>query len=308
MSQSQPEDGDGDEDRTAIGVAGAPSSGRRDRAHLIVLAGPGLGQMYRIDGPEVVIGRGADANIRLNDDGVSRLHARIYLANDGQLCIEDLESANGTLLNEHRVRRAVLRDGDKIQVGSTTVLKFTYADELEESFQQKMHETAVRDGLTGAFNKGHFLQRLQTEAAYAKRHKVPLSLLMMDVDHFKKINDSFGHPAGDFVLASLGQIVQGTIRAEDLLARFGGEEFAVLCRGVSANRALVLAERIRSMVEGFRFEHHSRRLRVTVSIGVASWFDQPDSATQLVADADDALYKAKNSGRNRVVVRAFRGT
>lgn len=308
MSGAQPDDGD-DEDRTKIGdVAIAPSSGRRDRAHLIVLGGGSLGQMFRIEGPEVVIGRGADANIRIQDDGVSRRHARIFLASDGELCIEDLKSANGTLINGHGVRRAVLRDGDKIQMGSTTILKFTYADELEESFRQKMQEAALHDGLTGAYNKGHFLQRLQTEVAYAKRHQTPLSLLMLDVDHFKRINDTCGHPVGDYVLAALAQIIQGTIRAEDLFARFGGEEFAVLCRGETANNALVLAERIRSAVETFGFEHQGRRLGVTVSVGVASWFDQPHSATQVIADADEALYKAKNSGRNRVVVRAFRET
>lgn len=303
---SQPPDDDGDEDRTQIGeVTVVPSSTRRDRAHLIVLAGESLGQMFRIEQPEIVIGRAADADIRLQDDGVSRRHARIVLMN-GELCIEDLQSANGTLLNGDRVRRAVLRDGDKIQMGSTTILKFTYADELEESFRQKMQEAALHDGLTKAYNKGHFLHRLPTEVAYAKRHGAPLSLLMLDVDHFKRVNDTYGHPAGDYVLATLAQIVQGTLRAEDLFVRFGGEEFAVLCRGATADNALTLAERLRTKIGAFAFDHHGRRIPVTVSIGVAAWFDQPDSATRLIADADEALYKAKETGRNRVVVRAFR--
>lgn len=300
---SQPEDGD--EDRTTIGDIVAPGSRRRDRAHLVVLAGEGVGQMFRIEGSEVVVGRGDDADIRLQDDGVSRRHARI-VRTKGELCIEDLQSANGTLLNGQSVRNAVLRDGDKIQIGSSTVLKFTYSDELEETFLQTMQDAAVHDGLTGAFNKGHFLQQLETEAAYAKRHGAPLSLLMLDVDHFKRVNDSCGHPAGDYVLAALARIVQGAIGTEDLFARFGGEEFVVLCRGETADSALALAERLRTAVEYFAFEHHGRRLRVTVSIGVASWFDQAHSATQLVADADEALYEAKNGGRNRVIVRAFR--
>jgi diguanylate cyclase (GGDEF)-like protein len=200
----------------------------------------------------------------------------------------------------------VLRDGDKIQVGSTTILKFTYSDELEENFRERMLDAALRDGLTGAFNKGHFNQQLQSEVAYARRHATPLSLLMLDADHFKKVNDTYGHPAGDYVLASLAEIVHGAIRTEDLFARVGGEEFAVLCRGVGANQSLALAERLRSTVETFAFAHQGRRFRVSISVGVAAWFDQPNSATQLIADADEALYKAKSSGRNRVVVRAFR--
>jgi diguanylate cyclase (GGDEF)-like protein len=297
-----------DEDRTAIGViAEGPASTRRDRAHLIVLAGESLGQMFRIAQADTIMGRAADSAIHLKDDGVSRHHARIFQSG-GNLCIEDLDSVNGTLLNGHRIKGAVLRDGDKIQVGSTTILKFTYADELEEKFQQKMYDAALYDGPTKACKKAHFLNRLETEAAYAKRHRTPLSLLMLDVDHFKRVNDRHGHLAGDHVLMTLAQIVLGTIRAEDLFARYGGEEFAVLCRGTPIENALVLAERLRAKVETFVFGQHAQRIPVTISVGVASWFDQPDSATQLIADADGALYKAKGGGRNRVVVRAVRGS
>jgi diguanylate cyclase (GGDEF)-like protein len=299
-------DDESDEDKTKVGEAISPPSSTRDRAHLIVLAGDALGQMFRVDQADVVIGRAADASIRLQDDGVSRYHARLT-HRGGEVCIEDLKSANGTLVNGHPVHSAVLRDGDKIQVGSTTILKFTYADELEESFQQRMHDAALYDGPTKACNKRHFLHRLDTEVAYAKRHAAPLSLLMLDVDHFKQVNDRHGHLAGDHVLATLAQIVRGTIRSEDLLARYGGEEFAVLCRGTPIENALALAERLRAKVETFLFVPHRQRIPVTISVGVAAWFDQPDSATQLIADADAALYKAKAGGRNRVVVRAVQG-
>jgi diguanylate cyclase (GGDEF)-like protein len=258
--------------------------------------------MFRIDQSDTIIGRAADAAIHLQDDGVSRRHARI-VQRDGDLCIEDLDSANGTLVNDHRIRSAVLRDGDKIQMGSTTILKFTYADELEEKFQQSMHDAALYDGLTKACNKRHFLHRLQIEAFYAKRHRTPLSLLMLDVDHFKQVNDHHGHLAGDHVLVKLAQIVRGTLRVEDLFARYGGEEFAVLCRGATVDNALALAERLRAKVETFVFEHQGQRAHVTISLGVASWFDQTDSTTQLIADADAALYEAKEGGRNRVVMR-----
>jgi two-component system cell cycle response regulator len=295
------DDEERDEDRTAIGDLTAIKVGnRRDRAHLIVLAGGSLGQMFRVEQSETVIGRAADATIRLEDDGVSRKHARV-VQHKNEVWIEDLESANGTFVNEGRVTRQVLRDGDKIQMGSTTILKFTYGDELEETFQQKMYDAALHDGLTGAFNKRHFLDRLPTEIAYARRHKTPLSLLMFDVDHFKLVNDRYGHVAGDFVLARIAEIVTSTLRTEDLFARYGGEEFSILCRGATLEKASVLAERIRAKVETYLFEHHGTRIAVTISVGVTTFVDHPDAATKLIADADAALYHAKRTGRNRVV-------
>jgi two-component system cell cycle response regulator len=307
MSLPPRHDEDRDDERTVIGkLDERPVVIRRDRAHLLVLAGEGLGQMFRIEQPETLLGRAADAALQLRDDGVSRRHARI-LQNAGQLWIEDLGSANGTLLNGERVRRALLRDGDKIQIGSTTILRFTYTDELEEEFQQRMHDAALYDGLTKACNKRHFLHQLGIEVSYAKRHGTPLTLLMLDVDHFKRVNDNHGHPAGDYVLATIAQIFRSSLRAEDLFARYGGEEFAVLCRDATIDKGLALADRLRAKVETFVFEQRQQRIVVTISVGVASWFDQPDSSTQLIADADAALYKAKTGGRNRVVVRGARG-
>jgi two-component system, cell cycle response regulator len=295
------DDHDREEDRTAIGdLTAVKVANRRDRAHLIVLAGGSLGQMFRVEQRETVIGRAADAGIRLDDDGVSRRHARVVQLNN-QVWIEDLESANGTFVNEGRVDRQMLRDGDKIQMGSTTILKFTYGDELEENFQQRMYDAALHDGLTGAFNKRHFLDRMPTEIAYARRHKTPLTLLMFDVDHFKQVNDRHGHVAGDYVLATIATLVTSTLRTEDLFARYGGEEFAVLCRGATLEKASVLAERLRAKVETHLFAHHGQRIAVTISVGVATFVDHPDAATQLIADADGALYRAKRAGRNRVL-------
>jgi two-component system cell cycle response regulator len=295
------DDRDRDEDRTAIGdLTAVKVANRRDRAHLIVLAGNSLGQMFRVDQAETVIGRAVDASIRLEDDGVSRKHARV-IQFDNQVWIEDLESANGTFVNDGRVQRQLLRDGDKIQMGSTTILKFTYGDELEENFQQRMYDAALHDGLTGAFNKRHFLDRLPTEIAYARRHKTPLTLLMFDVDHFKRVNDQHGHVAGDYVLATIAGIVGATLRAEDLFARYGGEEFVVLCRGVGLEKASVLAERLRAKVETHLFNHHGTRIAVTISLGVAMYVEHPDAPTELISEADAALYRAKRAGRNRVV-------
>jgi diguanylate cyclase (GGDEF)-like protein len=274
---------------------------KRDRPYFIVLAGGNLGKMFKVDSDEVIIGRSSDAKIRLDDDGISRKHARVFM-DKKELWIEDLKSANGTIINGDRVDVQKLCDGDKIQVGATTILKFTYHDELDDHFQQRMYDAALQDGLTRAFNKRHFLDRLGLEVAYARRHNSPLSLLMLDVDHFKQVNDRFGHLAGDQVLVQLAQIIESQRRQEDLFARYGGEEFALLCRGVSLGAALIMAERVRGMVDGTTFEHQGKRMPVTVSIGVAAHSSAAaDGGTQLVADADAALYGAKRGGRNRVV-------
>jgi diguanylate cyclase (GGDEF)-like protein len=275
----------------------------RDRAYLIVLAGSNVGEMYRVEEGETFLGRGQSVTIRLTDEGISRKHARL-VQHGGEVLIEDLQSSNGTIVNGAPVTMQVLKDGDKIRLGSTTILKFTYNDQLDENFQQQMYEAALRDGLTKAYNKKYFLDRLETEIAYAKRHQAHLSLLMMDVDHFKRVNDTYGHLAGDFVLAKLAKLANATVRTEDVFARYGGEEFGVICRGVPLASAGVLGERLRSLVETTPFETEGQRMPITISIGVAGYPEAPiETVTQLIAAADQALYEAKRAGRNRVLLK-----
>jgi diguanylate cyclase (GGDEF)-like protein len=272
------------------------------RAYLIVLAGSNVGEMYKIHEGETIIGRGTQAEIKVIDEGISRTHARI-VHDAGDLYVEDLDSKNGTYANGQRVRRHKLSDGDKIQVGETTILKFTYHDKLDENFQRQMYESALRDGLTKVFNKKYFIDRLEAEFAYAVRHRTPLSLVMFDIDHFKRINDQHGHLAGDYTLQSLAQAVSQTIRAEDVFARYGGEEFSVICRGVDLQGAARFAERVRGIIETITFSYQGTRLPITISLGVAGL---PDPALRepidLISAADAALYQAKNGGRNRVVL------
>src|SRR5687767_5300743 len=175
---------------------------KRDRAYLVVLAGASVGEMYKIDGEKTIIGRGQKAQIRLYDDGISREHAQI-LVEGSRIVLQDLGSTNGTYCNGLQVDKKELVDGDKILVGSTTILKFTYHDNLDEIFQRQMYESALRDGLTKAFNKKYFTDRLESEFRFAKRHRVPLSLILFDIDFFKKINDQHGHLCGDQVLSAL---------------------------------------------------------------------------------------------------------
>ena len=300
-----PEDDD-DSEKTNVTLSGDVvkellARSQRDRAYMIVLTGSNVGEMYRLQPGETIIGRASTVAIQLGDDGISRRHARVVV--EGTVVrIEDLQSSNGTLVNGARVDVQLLKDGDKIQIGSTTILKFTYHDKLEETFQQQMYDAALRDGLTKAYNKKHFAHRLDTELAYAKRHNSALSLLMYDVDHFKRVNDTFGHLAGDHVLAKLAQVTASTLRTEDIFGRYGGEEFAILCRGVNMVNATSLAERIRTLVCGTAFVFDGKTIPVAISVGVAAFpelnFDDP---LELIGAADEALYEAKRSGRNRVV-------
>jgi diguanylate cyclase (GGDEF)-like protein len=275
----------------------------RTRAYLVVLAGSNVGEMFRVEEGENVLGRGMASTIRLNDDGVSRKHA-LLVQKAGAVHIQDLKSANGTLVNGVQIDREALHDGDKIRLGSTTILKFTYNDHLDETFQRQMYEAALRDGLTKAFNKQYFLDRLETEVAYARRHESALALLIFDVDHFKRVNDTYGHVAGDAVLARLSRASSGIVRVEDVLARYGGEEFAVICRGVALDDAGILGERLRATVEATRFEVDGAHVPVTISVGVAA---MPESAVktgpELIVAADTALYQAKRAGRNQVVLK-----
>src|SRR5688572_19004041 len=196
-------------------------------------------------GGPAVIGRGRTAEVALHDDGVSRAHARIV--SDGeQVYVEDLCSRNGTYVNGDRVSgRAKIADGDKIQVGRTTILKFTYHDSLEESFQKQMYESALRDGLTKVYNKRYFTERITSEMRFAVRHKAQLALLMVDLDHFKQVNDTYGHVAGDRVLVAVAQGLARSIRNEDVVARYGGEEFAVILRATPLEHVRGTAERLR---------------------------------------------------------------
>jgi diguanylate cyclase (GGDEF)-like protein len=231
---------------------------------------------------------------------------------EGKALIKDLGSANGTWVDGARIQgEAPLAEGTKIRVGQTVVLKYALYDQIEELAQRQLLEAALRDGLTHAFNRRYFLQRLQAEVRFAERHASTVALLMLDIDHFKQLNDRYGHPFGDGVLKRLTEVLGETLRAEDVLARYGGEEFAVLVRGIPRDHAIGLAERLRKLVQTAalgKSEVPEEPMRISVSIGVAMYPLNPprkpdenaDDSEALIARADAALYRAKQSGRNRI--------
>ena len=292
------------------------------RPCLVVIAGAHLGEIFPVEG-EIIIGRDVDAQLRLaEDEGVSRRHARVTPIADGAL-LADLGSQNGTFVDGERISERVLKDGAKIRVGQTTVLKFARYDEVEEKAQRQLLESALRDGLTRAFNRRYFLQRLAAEVRFAERHEQPLALLMLDLDHFKALNDAHGHPTGDEVLCAVVDVLGDTLRSEDVLARYGGEELAVLVRGIAREHAILLGERLRRVVENMKLSAKGAPLAVTVSVGISVFpLVKPDklpitpataattaeplppqeTGLTLIALADAALYRAKQAGRNRVEV------
>jgi two-component system, cell cycle response regulator len=281
----------------------SPAPVGRVHACLTVLSGTAAGQMFRIpEGHWCVIGRAQGSQLRIEEEGVSRNHARIR--RDGPIVqVEDLGSRNGTYLNGERISTVKrLDEGDKIQIGPITVVRFAHHDELDERFHQRLVASALRDPLTRLFNRRYLLDRLDCELRFARRHMSTLSLLMLDVDHFKELNDRHGHLAGDAVLAHLAAVLQKAVRNEDVVARFGGEELTVVLRSVTLDQAMVLAERLRQLVEASVTRYRGQELRVTVSVGGAGYpSTRAETVAQLIDAADRALYRAKDEGRNRVV-------
>lgn len=297
----EPDDGEEfyEDETTAVLHISAIDSGRhKAAAYLTVLGGTRLGEMMRID-DELTIGRGEDAGLRIVDPGVSRQHL-VLTPLDGGVLLRDLQSSNGTFINNERVEEQLLQDGDKIQLGATAVLKFSYADRVEQTFQRRMYEAAVRDGLTGLYNRRHLLEQLEMEFAYVARHSSPLAIVMMDLDHFKAVNDTYGHVIGDAVLVSFAEFIQAQIRSEDLAARYGGEEFVLVCRGIRGPVGLIVAQRLLAGLSKLTVAAEQPDLRVTMSAGVAAVPD-PRFTTPLalLEAADKALYQAKEGGRNQ---------
>jgi two-component system, cell cycle response regulator len=292
-----------DETRAMSDDGNGSLAGSRARlqATLKILTGLEAGRTYIVSGHQTLIGRSTQCDLSIDNEELSRRHCRVFRSGD-TFVVEDLGSRNGTLIDGAVISFAVpLREGTIIRLAAGVAIKFSTQDELEVKAEQRLYESAVLDALTGVHNRRHLDQRLRAEVAFATRHRSALSVLLLDIDHFKKINDTLGHPAGDAALRALGELLLKTVRTEDIVARYGGEEFAVVARSIPAPGAWLLAERIRQSVAALRVSHGGTTISLTISAGVVSMDADRvfPGVERLLEAADQALYRAKADGRNR---------
>lgn len=291
-----------EEGKTRITQVKAPGGLSSQHACLVMIypSGPDLGRRFTLDGDALLIGRGSDCDIMIDLDSVSRRHAKIE-RRGAAILIADLGSTNGTYVNERPIQEWALSDGDQLKIGNA-IFKFLSGGNVEASYHEAIYRMTIIDGLTEAYNKRYFLEFLDREMARCARYQRPLSLVMFDLDHFKKINDTHGHLAGDAVLREMVRRLRSRIRKEELLARYGGEEFVVVLPETDHTGAMDFAEQIRRLVERAPFKFEDVLIPLTISVGVTTIIGPSNSdVAQFIRTTDENLYRAKRSGRNRVV-------
>jgi two-component system cell cycle response regulator len=261
--------------------------------------GPGMGTRYTLSDQPIILGRASDCEIRISDHSVSRRHARIQPGADGYYAV-DLQSTNGTYVNDVPASMYKLKDGDYLRVGNC-IYRFLTGGNVEAEYHEEIYRLTIMDALTETFNKRYFLEFLDREIARSARYQRPLSLVMIDIDRFKLINDDLGHLGGDFTLREISSRIKGSIRKEELFARYGGEEFAVVLPETTCDGAVILAERLTAVISRTPFLFEDKSYDVTVSAGIATTAGEKDmTPMDLIRRADDKLYQAKHEGRNRV--------
>ncbi len=267
---------------------------------LVQIHGPDLGKKYVLDQDELTIGRDDQNHVVVDLDNVSRRHAMVLHAR-GAYSVKDLNSTNGTYLNDHEVAGITpLKSGDLLKVGGA-IFKFLSGSDIETLYHEEIYQLTISDGLTQIFNKRYFLEFLEREMGRCVRYGRALSLIMFDIDHFKKINDTNGHLAGDYVLRELANVLRPRIRREECFARYGGEEFAVVQPEAGPDNAQKFAEKIRGIIERHPFAFEGKQMSVTISLGLADLTPGMADPLQFIKLADENLYRAKKAGRNRWV-------
>jgi diguanylate cyclase (GGDEF)-like protein len=268
-------------------------------ACLVVIYGMELGRKFNLNRAQFIVGRSSKADIQIDQEAVSRNHCKIV--NTGkQILLRDTGSTNGTYVNDELIDEYVLKDGDFIKVGRC-IFKFLSGNNIENAYHEEIYRLTTVDGLTQVFNKRYFVETLEREIGRAQRYARDLSLIMFDIDHFKKINDGLGHLAGDYVLKHLASAVRTRIRREDVLARYGGEEFAIILPETDLDSSVAFAEKVRKLIERTTFSFEDVAIPVTISVGVAVMPRDLTEPMEFVRLADEKLYAAKHGGRNRVV-------
>ena len=256
-----------------------------------------LGKRYTLDKDALTIGRGRGNDIILDVDSVSRRHARLERRADRTILV-DLGSTNGTFVNDLQVKTHALGRGDQIRIGDT-IFKFLSGSDAEAQYHEAIYRMTIVDGLTGAYNMRYFHEQLESELARAHRYDRPHALVMIDIDHFKRVNDEHGHLVGDRVLERVAKLVQDRLRPSDVFARYGGEEFVILLPETDLTGAQTFADQIRKKLAQGPLEAGATTVAVTASFGVAER-EAGAGATTLLTHADACLYEAKAAGRNTV--------
>jgi two-component system cell cycle response regulator len=311
VNNDEKDDFEGNSERTAIlgfdqeTINRELQKAKEQPACLILIRGTPQGHRFFITGDEMIIGRDPTADITIPDSSISRKHAKV-IKEGNVIKIEDLGSSNGTAVNGKKLEKgavAKLAKEDLIKLGNT-IVKYLPAGEIEIIFYGNLNQAANTDPLTKCFNKGYFLEAIEAEVKRAKALSTKLSLIFFDLDHFKKVNDTYGHEGGDFVLKEFTGLIRsfGLLKQKDIFARYGGEEFCLMMPATSLEEAGEIAETLRGKIHGHDFIYEGKRIPVTTSLGVAELASHHDTSSDLIKASDKALYESKQGGRNRVTL------
>ncbi|MFH1283665.1 MAG: GGDEF domain-containing protein [bacterium] len=288
-----------DNDKTQIKlIRNLIEDAQSKKPYIIIISGKDSGKELPLYSGKIIIGRNNSADVTLDDQNISRKHSQITLKNN-KIIIKDLNSTNGTFVNGNKITETSLKDGDLIYIGDS-VLKVVFQHDIEKNLQEELYNSAITDVLTGLFSKRYFLSKIESEFIRSIRYKRDLSIIIFDLDDFKKINDTHGHLIGDMVLKITAQHVKNIIRDADTLARFGGEEFVIILPETTLEDAKNLANKIKISFHKNPFEADDKIVKVTASIGIAAKTKDTKSWKDLLVRADQKLYLAKNNGKDRI--------
>lgn len=292
-----------EDERTRGERIARPLDKLREDVSLLVLRGPESGRRFPVKPPGGVMGRQPGCVIQIRDPNISRRHALVEFTADGRVMLTDLGSKSGVYVNGVRVSRAEIYDGNNVQLSNDTVLRVRYQDPAETELLAELHGSNVKDSISGLANRRYLGERLAQELAFARRHSQPLSVVMFDIDDFHKVNEADGRAAGDALIRAMAEVLQKDSRIEDVVTRYGGDQFVVVMRASTAEQSSIYAERVCKQLRTRTFAVGDVPLRISMSVGIASYEPgrfEIDDLQKLLDRADAAVYQAKSEGKDRI--------